>query len=70
MNELQNPRLDIDGSICRFLREEGKASRSDLEKFLKLPRSTMNYHLKKLLDQKRIHSIGAGKNTAYTCETE
>lgn len=65
MSDRQDPRLDIDGSICRFLREEGKASRSDLEKFLKLPRSTTNYHLKKLLDEKRIRSVGAGRNTFY-----
>lgn len=61
----QGPRLDIDGSICRFLREEGRASRSDLETFLKLPRSTTNYHLKKLLGEERIRTVGAGKNTFY-----
>lgn len=70
MADRQDPRLDIDGSICRFLREEGKASRSDLEKFLKLPRSTTNYHLHKLLEEGRIRKVGVGRNTFYTCETE
>ena len=65
MNELQNPRLDIDGSICRFLRDEGKANRRDLEEALGLPRSTTNYHLKKLLGEGRIRAVGAGKNTVY-----
>lgn len=66
----RDPRLDIDGAICRFLREEGRARRSDLEEALKLPRSTTNYHLKKLLGEERIWAIGAGKNTFYTCEKE
>ena len=42
----------------------------DLEKNLSLPRSTANYHLRKLLEEGRIRKVGVGRNTFYTCETE
>ena len=50
------------------LRGEAKASRSDVEEALGLPRSTANYHLRKLLDSGRIRKIGAGKTSLYMFE--
>ena len=68
-----NPRDDFsptDVRIFDFLSSQGTTSRMDLEKNLSLPRSTANYHLRKLLEEGRIRRVGVGRNTFYTCETE
>lgn len=59
-----------DERIFDFLSSQSRTSRLDLEKNLSLPRSTTNYHLRKLLEEGRIRKIGVGRNTFYTCETE
>ena len=58
----------VDERIRALLRTNGKASRSDVEEALGLPRSTANYHLRKLLDAGRIRKIGAGKTSLYMFE--
>lgn len=55
----------VDERVRTLLRAKGKVSRSDVEEALGLPRSTANYHLRKLLEAGRIRKIGAGKTSLY-----
>jgi ATP-dependent DNA helicase RecG len=56
---------DRERAILEYIRENGKASRSDLEKILKLRESSVRKILEKLQRRGLIVKEGGGKNTVY-----
>lgn len=62
---VNNRNGDKENVIVQYLKEHGKANRSDIEKLLGISTSTAFRQLKQLIQNGTVHQEGQGKNTIY-----